>query len=159
MGGVSRLIDQMERSFGCRVTATFQDDGPAAENIVYGLIAWFRKAVRRLARLFSKETSLDNFLPRHNVTNTVATPAPGNVGLPSSRDLLLLACMHQKDGGQSLYQDDIGAIANDRQLFRFIRKQISSTATKRRSFLSLKTVTGIHFTKVSQQSRHIVSNK
>jgi hypothetical protein len=143
-------MEQMERSTGSKVTATSYDKGVSKEQYIPGPIIWVRETARNLARAFSKDANCNDMLPRHSGPDITETSPSVNIELPLVRELLLLACMHQSQGGQSLRQDSIGLIENDLQLFCFIREQLSRTRNVRWPSLSLKTVTGIHFTKVSQ---------
>jgi hypothetical protein len=143
----------MERSTGGKVTATFYDEQSSRERYIPGPIIWVRETARSFARAFSKDANRNDILLPHRGPGTTLTPASVNIELPPVRNLLLLACVHQSQGGQSLRQDSIGTIENDRQLFCFIRQQLSHTLNARWPFLWLKTVMGIHFTQVSQLAR------
>ncbi|PVH94632.1 hypothetical protein DM02DRAFT_183775 [Periconia macrospinosa] len=96
-------------------------------------------------KAFSKNANCNDRLPRHNGPETTETPAPVNIKLPLVQDLLLLACTHQSQGRQTLRQDSIRAIKNNQQLFCFIQEKLSRNV--RWFHVSLKTMTGIHFTK------------
>ncbi|KAK3216196.1 hypothetical protein GRF29_8g2559841 [Pseudopithomyces chartarum] len=146
IGGVSRLMERMERSINGKVTATSYGKGSSQERYIPGPIFWVREAARDFASSFSRDVNRSDMLPRHSGPNTTVTPAPVNLESPLAEDLLLLACVHQSQGGQFLRQDSIGAVGNDRQLFYFIREQLSRTLNERRPSLLLKRVTGIHFT-------------
>jgi hypothetical protein len=146
-------MEQMEQSTGAKVTATFYDEGLSKKHYIPGPIIWVRETAGKFVRAFSKDANRNNVLPRHSSPDATVAPTSVNIELPLTRDLLLLACVHQSQGGQSLRQDSIGAMENDRQLFCFIREQFSRTPNVRWSSLLLKTVTGIHFTQVSPLAR------
>jgi hypothetical protein len=61
--------------------------------------------------------------------------------------LYLMACMHHKRSSKILQQDRIENVATDCELIRFLRCQYRKRRSRLRSFLSLKTVQGIHFVK------------
>jgi hypothetical protein len=148
----------MERSTGGKITATSYDEQSSGERYIPGPTIWIRETARSFARAFSKDANR-NVLLRHSGPGTRVTPASVNIEIPPAPDLLLLTCVHQSQGGQSLRQDSIGAIENDRQLFCFIQEQLSHTSKVCWSSLSLKTVMGIHFTQVSQLARLKISLK
>lgn len=145
-------MERMERSINGKVTATSYGKGSSQERYIPGPIFWVREAARDFASSFSRDVNRSDMLPRHSGPNTTVTPAPVNLESPLAEDLLLLACVHQSQGGQFLRQDSIGAVGNDRQLFYFIREQLSRTLNERRPSLLLKRVTGIHFTQVSRRA-------
>ncbi|KAF2011921.1 hypothetical protein BU24DRAFT_425752 [Aaosphaeria arxii CBS 175.79] len=147
IGGISRLMEQVERSTGSKVIATSYNEGASQERYIPGPINWIRETVRNLARAFSKDANRNEMLPRHSGPGTKVTDTSKKGRLPFVQDLLLLACVPQNHGGQILCQDSIEAIRNDRQLFWFIRQQLSRTPNVRWPIQLLKTVTGIHFTK------------
>ena len=105
-----------------------------------------------------------------------------DIDLPSTRALYLLACMHRAPRGTWLVQERIDPISNDRELFMFMRMQLSRTHSHSWSFLRFKnpdeiiciirdqlvrtrnglssylclhTVIGIHFTKVRIRTSRI----
>jgi hypothetical protein len=69
-------------------------------------------------------------------------------GITAQNQMLhLMACMHNKRSSKILQQDRIEDIATDCELICFLRKQYRKRRSRLRSFLSLKTVQGIHFVK------------
>ncbi|PZD41578.1 hypothetical protein A1F97_04265 [Pyrenophora tritici-repentis] len=124
-GGVFKLIDQMERIAGTKVTVTTYNEEEPQRGYGPGLISWARNTTRDLTRLFSKDADRDDVLPQHNDSETTQASASVNIELTPAQDLLLLACMQQSQGSQLFLQDSIRAIKSDRQLFYFIREQIS----------------------------------
>ena len=143
----------MERSASGKITATSYDEHSSSERYIPGPKIWIRETARSFVRAFSKDANHNDFLPRHGGPGTRTTPKSANTELPLVPDLLLLACAHQSQGGQSLRQDSIGTIESDRQLFCFVKEQLSRTLNVRWFFPSLKTITGIHFTQVSRVTR------
>jgi hypothetical protein len=146
-------MERMQRSTFGKVTATSYNEDPSQKHYIPGPIIWVRETARSFARAFSKGANCNDILPRHSGLDTSITPASLNIESSLEQDLLLLACVNQSQGGQSLRQDSIEAIENDRQLFCFIREQFSRTSNVRWPSLLLKTVTGIHFTQVSRLAR------
>ncbi|EDU46316.1 hypothetical protein TUN199_04230 [Pyrenophora tritici-repentis] len=147
-GGVFKLIDQMERIAGTKVTVTTYNEEEPQRGYGPGLISWARNTTRDLTRLFSKDADRDDVLPQHNDSETTQASASVNIELTPAQDLLLLACMQQSQGSQLFLQDSIRAIKSDRQLFYFIREQISRNRRTRWTSRVLKTVNEIQFTKL-----------
>lgn len=152
-------MEQMQRSAIGKVTATSYDENLSKKRYIPGPMIWVRETARNCARFFSKDANRNDILPRHSGLDTSVAPAAVNIESSHARDLLLLACVDQSQGAQSLRQDSIEAIENDRQLFCFIREQLSRTPNVRWPSLSLKKVTGIHFTQVSRLARLKIFSK
>jgi hypothetical protein len=142
-------MEQMAGSTGIKITANSYEEGASNERYIFGPAIWARRIARSLARTLSNDANPDGVSSQHSDPDTTGTSASVNIELPPVRNLLLLACRDEDQGGKSLRQDEIGLLDNDQRLFYLIRRQLSKTRNLSWSSLSLKTVTGIHFTKVS----------
>lgn len=140
----------MKKSTGGKVTATSYNKELPNQQYTPGPILWLQETARNIAKAFSRDKRCSDKLPQHNGPSITVTLMAPDIESPPTRDLLLLACMHENQGGQLLRQDSIGTMSNDRQLFCFIREQISRAPSKRWLSCLLKKVTGIHFTQVRQ---------
>ncbi|XPS79088.1 hypothetical protein M3J09_011077 [Ascochyta lentis] len=146
-GGVAKLVEQMQRSIGSEVTVTSYEEASSNPKCFPGLANRFRAAAKNAVSAFSMAFHRGDILPRHIGGETTASPETVNIDLSSVPDLLLLGRVHKSHGGKGLRQDQIGAIENDCQLFRFIHQQLSRTRRVRWSSLPIKTITNIHFSK------------
>ena len=142
----------MERPTDTEVTFTTYNEEESQRGHGSGLSSWARNTARDITRLFSKDADRDDVLPQHNNPETTEASVAVNIEMMPVRDLLLLACIQKSQGRQLFLQDSIRPIKSDRQLFYFIRKQISCNRKIRWLSLLLKTVTEIQFTKVRQSS-------
>ena len=147
-GGVDRLKERMQRSGASKVTATTYNPGSPNQQYRFDVARWIRSATKHVADAFmtildARNSSLQACSSRADV-KTAAT----YINMPSLRVLHLLACMHQTQQRKRLVQERVDAIENDRELFCFIKTQLNSTRNSLWTILNMRTVTGIHFTKV-----------
>jgi hypothetical protein len=87
------------------------------------------------------------FLPTHQ-QNKTATAAP-SPNVKPAQPRILSSCIKAGRKGVVLYQHNITDQNEDRLLFPFLRLQYLKHVGKLISILSLQTVVGIHFVKVS----------
>ncbi|KAF3045542.1 hypothetical protein E8E12_009520 [Didymella heteroderae] len=144
--GVQELATRMEDSSGVKVAIAGYN--LHSGNQQYNLprrFAWFGRTNGAC------QTNQAANIPMYSSTSSASasTAACTSSQGPSAQKqmLHLMAYMHNKRSSKILQQDRIEDVATDCDLIRFLRRQYRKRRSRFRSFLSLKTVQGIHFVK------------
>ncbi|KAF3032468.1 hypothetical protein E8E12_003449 [Didymella heteroderae] len=144
--GVPELATRMEDSSGVKVAiAGYNQYSGNQQYTLPRHLAWFRRSngachSNQAAKIPTPSSTLSS-------SATTATSTPSHGTSTQKQMLHLLACMHNKRSSKILQQDRIEDVATDCELIRFLRCQYRKRRSRLRSFLSLKTVQGIHFVK------------
>ncbi|KAH7076750.1 hypothetical protein BKA63DRAFT_602499 [Paraphoma chrysanthemicola] len=147
-GGISRLIERMQRSTGTKVIATTYSQNGSNQQYISAAPAWMRAAARKISSAFSRSENLKECLPRHTNQTTPSTSAHSGSSHTPIQNLLLMACMQ---GDQQLrrivHQDPIDDITTDKALFTFMKMQLTKRRNSLGRLFSLRCIQGLHFVK------------
>ncbi|KAJ4989812.1 hypothetical protein SVAN01_04649 [Stagonosporopsis vannaccii] len=147
-GGISRLKQRMTRSGCLNVTTSSSDQGAPEQRYTLRPPAWLRSTGRSISSILTRTANDTTFLPQHHRStvskfSTVSKPSPPAL----QRELYLMACMHRTQHHINVVQSLLEKIKTDRQLFCFLRKQLSQHRSLVGSILSMKKVERIFFVK------------
>lgn len=145
----------MTRSTGAKVTISSYNTASANNGWSFRAPMW----IRQLTNLWStSRTGTSRFtgsLPHHNASNQSSNATSTvNTPIPPGSELFLLACAHKSQRQKHLLQDTINSVSTDQVLFLFLKQQLKRNQSRIRSLLSMRSVQGMYFVKVSPvQSR------
>lgn len=138
----------MQRSTGAKVIATSHSQSAPNQRYTSPFPAWMRAATRKLSVAFGQQKNAPQGLPQYNVQTKPTTCPPTGSNPSSQQSLLLMTCMQRGPHDHAVHQDSIEGITTDKDLFHFMRRQLS----KRRGYIhkisSLKCIQGLYFIKV-----------
>ncbi|KAH7086938.1 hypothetical protein FB567DRAFT_443733 [Paraphoma chrysanthemicola] len=147
-GGISRLIERMQRSTGTKVMATTYNENGPNQQYISPAPAWIRAAAGKISSTFSRSGNLKECLPQHTNQITPSTSAPSSSSHTPVQNLLLMACMQ---GDQQLrrivHQEPIDDITTDKALFTFMKMQLTKRRSSFSQLFSLRSIQGLHFVK------------
>ena len=148
-GGIVKLKSHMERKTGVEFSSLSNPQSiPNQRFTVKYVWATVRGAVSTIWGSSQNATSL----PIHHAAQPIiSAQIVQNPNVQDPERLILMSCMHKKNQGKTLYQDDVTTLQRDRDLFYFLKARYRERRGKFRSTLSLRTVIGIYFIKVSSQ--------
>ena len=154
-GGVNELIEKMGRSTGARVTVTQYSKASTNQNWSFRAPAWAKKLMGSSSSGQTRASNPAGCLPQHNgptpsIPLATSTPVSNASAAPGST-LHLLACAHQTERRKCLLQESLGGVATDRDLFCRMKQQLRRNCSGFRNFLSMRSVQGMFFVKVSHE--------
>jgi hypothetical protein len=138
----------MERSSGVKILSRSNTTGSSGQRYNPQFPGrWIQSVFGKIGASLTRP-SKQSSLPQHNgaIVNT-AGPLSNN---PQANQQILhmMACIHKGNLRKNLFQDDIGKVKSDRDLFVFMRKQYKQHRGRFKPIFSLKTIEGIFFVNV-----------
>jgi hypothetical protein len=156
--GIKELIEKMSRSTGAKVTVVPYNKTSNSQHWVLKAPSWLQKFTRTSNTGQKRALGSTGCLPQHNTPNqssssTSSTLAPSTTA-PTKPKLHLLACTHRTQRQKCLLQDSIDGVSTDQALFCFMKQQLQHSRSRIRSILSMRSVQGMFFVKVSVKLRY-----
>lgn len=154
-GGISEMVEHMERHTKSKLLL---DDNAQATTAKSNFIqlgkAWFTEAKDSIRRGLKQSKQL---LPLFN-SRPATAPSTEEPDEPMTEDsLYLMSCVRQGKYGKILHQPRLPEMGCDRDLFRFLRRNLSQCKRGFGSFFSLRRVRGILLIRVSVVPRRRVT--
>jgi hypothetical protein len=148
-GGTEILEQGMHHRGARNVTASPYDPDSSNERYIFEPIRLIRQIFRNVRGAFGGSEDLSDISTQASRVGIAAMSTTTRINMPPLRVLHLLACVHQTQRRKNLIQDRIDMVETDRELFCFIKRRLKQLHSHARTLLRFRTVTGIHFTKVS----------
>ena len=141
-------MERMQRRGVTKMTAlSYDSESPSQQHHTFETVQGVRQLTRKIA------DTLTGILPRSSRPRIAAGDAVTQTNLAPLKILHLLACVHRTQRSKYLVQARIEMVEIDREPFYLIRRQLNQLRNLTWSLLHLRTITGIHFTKLSQSAR------
>lgn len=127
--GISNLTASLQQSVGAKVMATaFNHQTGNQMYLAPQPFQWLRNGIAKITAGANISARAGPCIPLHNApSSSVVGAALANV--PSPRSILhLMTCMHRDCSRKMLKQDLLEDVNTDRELFRFMRRQIHTAS-------------------------------
>ena len=150
----------MSRSTGAKVTVVlYNQTTTTSQNWNFNFSAWPRRLIQNFTSTRIGTRNSTGCLPQHNnPTQASSTTSMTVSNTPASEPTLhLLACAHQTRRRKYLLQDRVDAVSTVRELFCFMKQQLKRNRNYIRKALSMRSVQGMFFVKVSFVSSSLYS--
>ena len=139
----------MQHAVDGDISATPYSHTSAKRKYTFNTPNWMRMVAQSIRKTLSPPSD-EQELPRSNTPLGKSGVSKKKTTDDPMKTLHLLACVHETQQGTHLVQDRLEEMESDRELFNFIREQLSCTRSNRWKLFHLRTVIGIHFTKVKE---------
>lgn len=150
-------MERMQRCTSTSISATAYNKGSSDQRYTFRPPAWLRSVTKRLSSTLTHSSTDAACLPQHQASSVSKAHVIPNPSRPiPQRELFLMSCMHRTQHHVNVMQDHIEEIETDRQLFRFLRLQLSQYRSQFSKFLSMRRVQKIYFIKVSSTSHPLL---
>jgi hypothetical protein len=151
-GGIARYIERMQRSTGVKVIATTYSQSTPNQNYTGSPSSWMRVTAQRLSNTFGRSNKSSTGLSQRSSTSTTSTAVSTASTACPQQSLHFMACMQGGRYRRVVHQDAIDDIATDKELFLFMRQQVTKRRGYFRRAFSLKCIQGLYFVKVCTPS-------
>ena len=141
----------MEPSVGVKVTATSYRHGTPNQNYTFRLPGWFRSITSSVSSIVRGRSKSGANLPQHNPQPGASRTSATSSSNPPTQttELHLMVCMHRSRDRVTLVQHPTATITTDRELFRFLKKQLPEHRSRMKTIISMRKIQNIYFVKVS----------
>jgi hypothetical protein len=151
-GGLARYIERMQRSTGAKVVATTYNQSASTQNYTSSPSSWMRATAQKLSNTFGRSNKSSPGLSKHSSASTTSTAMSAGLTACPPQTLHFMACMQGGRYRRVVHQDAIDDIATDKELFLFMRQQVTKRRGYFRRAFSLKCIQGLYFVKVCTPS-------
>lgn len=139
----------MQRSTGAKVAATSYSQNTSNQKLTIHPSTWIKTAFQTLSAPYGRSEKSCPGQPQNQSLSTTSTAVSTGSTTSPQKTLHFMACMQGGRYRRVVHQDPIDDIATDKELFLFLRQQVTKRRGHIRRAFSLKCIQGLYFVKVS----------